>query len=593
VRRTNLLGLCAVLAIAGCSLGGDLAPFNPGTQNTDVGSEDVVTDVAPDVEDVPDMGEDAPSPDLVDASDRGDSPDVGDAADPGDTSDAGDAADAGNQGDDGDAGGCVPTGEDEPDWERIDADCDGIDGNMSTAVFVSPSAGDDDNDGRPSTPVATLAAAIVLAQEAERGAVYLEATEHHVASPVYVPSGIGLHGGYVRDMDRWTRPPRGELAQTQLRGSPPVLVYSGLVETTRLDGVTVQAAEGAPGESSVAVVVVDSQSQLYIEDTHITAATGGTGSLGQDGGPGDSGVAGGNSDAGSPGDPGENRDCRGFSAGGRGGAGGVMGSFAQQMGRGGEVGGQATPGGAGGGLRMAGSPGHSAVGGSDGEVGRSASADGQIVGSWWVPLGGEVGDPGGAGGGGGGGGGGAFNPDGPVGTRDGGGGGGGGGGGCGGNAGPPGGSGGASIGLLVIQSTVTLRYSTVASSEGGAGGPGGGGGIGGAGGAGGDASVCRSCTYLGGDGGGGGDGGRGANGSGGAGGPSLAVLLVFRGDGAGLEMDETVSLVATRGGPQGAGGVSTCTELVDAPLSPSGYSLEVACCTPDQDGFCGALDACN
>lgn len=62
---------------------------------------------------------------------------------------------------------CTPTGIDEPDDGFVDADCDGIDGDASNAVFVSPD-GEDQGDGSIQAPLRSIQSAIEIAVRSGR-----------------------------------------------------------------------------------------------------------------------------------------------------------------------------------------------------------------------------------------------------------------------------------------------------------------------------------------------------------------------------------------------------------------------------------------
>lgn len=132
-------------------------------------------------------------------------------------------------------------------------------------------------------------------------------------------------------------------------------------------------------------------------------------------------------------------------------------------------------------------------------------------------------------------------------------------GGCGGAGGGGGSGGGASLGIVSIDSTLTLGNSTIMASEGGAGGagavgqPGQGGGTG----------ATSVCSYIEGrsKGGDGGNGGAGGGGGGGAGGPSIGIAYI--GTAPSLDNASVTDEVAThpaiqigRAGAGGAGGVN-------------------------------------
>src|SRR5690606_20894592 len=147
--------------------------------------------------------------------------------------------------------------------------------------------------------------------------------------------------------------------------------------------------------------------------------------------------------------------------------------------------------------------------GNSGTVGAGANTHGSLDSQnlLWTPASGQPGAPGSVGQGGGGGRGGET-----------GGGGGGACGGCGGKGGQPGQGGGASVGLLILRSTLTFNKTTIELGNAGNGGDGAPGQEGQKGGLSGD-SASDGC-----DGGKGGNGGNGGHGGGGAGGIVVALL---------------------------------------------------------------------
>jgi hypothetical protein len=438
---------------------------------------------------------------------------------------------------------CAAT--DLPDLSFIDADCDGIDGSIASAVFVSP-AGNDGFVGDRTNPKRHINAALAAAQAAGK-------TQVLVASAVYLETvqalpNIGIYGGYDGS---WTRATGNVTTITgpDVSGRAVGVESNAANVTLQLLSITTNAV--SPGASAYGVHAMGGS--MSLERVQVFA---GPGRRGLDGSPGAAGASG------SPGNGGQNGTCdgphgsggtAGGSAAGRpggmGGAGGLEGSNSGAAGGTGVVG---TPGGGGGSGGDPGAPGsHGSNGTSGASGGDGAGGSGGIVSfGYWQTAPGASGAAGfhGNGGGGGGGGGG----QGCVFCNDGGGNGGGGGGG-GGAGGSPGGAntgGGGSFGIFAVSATVNVRaLSSVESSQGGAGGNGGTGGAGGSGGNGGaGASNCTGEVGRGGNGGRGGDGGRGGHGGGAAGGPSYSLY----------QQAATVNVVcsAVRSGSGGAGGAS-------------------------------------
>jgi hypothetical protein len=421
-----------------------------------------------------------------------------------------------------------PGAPDQPEGSGFaDTNCDGIDGDASRAVFVSPD-GSDGNPGSRALPKRTLAAAVGTALG--RGDdVY--ATAGVYAERLDVANGVDVYGGYAAD---WTR---SGTAETRITGDVSPGRVEGAVALDVTASTTLQLltlaprAATAPATSSYGLRAARSPG-LAVDRVVATAGAGTAGVAGATGADGRSA---------SPGVNGISGQCDGFlgsgggggaspvgRAGGKGGVGGNPGDndggpgFAG-LGSGGGPGGPGGDGGNPGRLGGAGSSGDWGVRGVDGAGGKHVIPFSGV----WTSGPGAPGTPGtdgyGGGGGGGGGGQGGLADDG-----GGNGGGGGGGGGEGGRGGAGGIGGGGSFGILLVDSTgAVVRESVVSAADGGAGGSGGSGGWPGQGGARGlGATHCTDEIGAGGNGGLGGVGGLGAHGGGGAGGPSIGLYQV-------------------------------------------------------------------
>ncbi len=444
--------------------------------------------------------------------------------------------------DGGPAPSCVPdAGPDEPDEAFTDSNCDGIDGDVTAAVFVSP-VGSDGAAGTPSEPVATLVKAVALAADQGKS-VYVCNGDYPENVVLDGKAPAGIHGGYDctngwrRVLDRAVvNPPSGV----------PITV-TGVAAPLVLDRLALRAADAQEaGGSSIAAVVAGSPGVRFLraELSAGNAANGTNGALvpapvwsrqapaedAMDVG-GDTGCSVRSDGTGPQGGLG----CltRGLGAHGAervcpdgarvvGGAGGDGSNWGLRLVR--------TSGAAGTPLLAAPAP--AGVRGMDGRSGSAAARGfGRVEHGRYVAdnagMDGEPGKPGFAGWGGTGG---DAGPHGDVRLyyEIGGGGGQGGYPGCGGAAGRAGGAGGASIALLSENSGVALVWSRLLTGRGGDGGepssgakgqPGGPGGKGGLGG-GGNRNVAGK------DGTPGGDGGDGKYGGPGGGGPSIGLVVV-------------------------------------------------------------------
>ncbi len=471
---------------------------------------------------------------------------------------------------------CDPDDEDVPDRAGDDANCDGVDGDVSRSVFVSPD-GSDDADGRsPTTPLRTLEAAADLARVAcDPSCDLLLAAGVYDDGRTYEPvTGVSHFGGYSADFSE--RDPATHASTIAATGRPIAVLMSGLGRAT-WGGLTIRGSDfddTSPSTSSYAVWVRGGTG-VSLDTVRIVAG---------DGAPGEPGAAGevpATCSAGA-GDGGTAFECG--SEDGEAGGTGRDGAAAGPGGSGSPdnncpsacplVGGDGISDGA-----DAPAPGGTGTPGDEGAT--SDDAVGTFTTSGWVGAPGGDGTRGTDGGGGGGGGSGGtkkfracFGCD----TLIGGAGGAGGDGGCAGDGGGGGRSGGGSFGLVAENATVELLDVTIVSGHGGVGGAGGAGASGGAGepGSPGQDRPGQQCGLInyqagaGGHGGAGGDGGAGGGGAGGNGGVVVGVALL--GDAAaGDDFSVVLDGVPGAGGTGGAGGEGAD----DAPAGITGIVVDV------------------
>jgi hypothetical protein len=472
-------------------------------------------------------------------------------------------------------GACQPPDpNDVPDGNFADDNCDGIDGDYDTGIFVSATSGADDATcGLTHTaPCQTVQKGILRALETARGAVYVQANAvgQPYVGPIVLQNSIDIYGGFN---SAWVRGPRGAAGhEVRIVGGLDAtdqqfltVKAHNLVVTTIVADVVIEGPDatgtwmGNAGRSSYAVHANNSQG-LRLERVTIVGGDGAQGPAGGAGTdapnvnvqPGMAGQGGAGMDLsstcdttthGGGGAAGTNA-CTGGSGtmGGAGGAGGeldtgcscflgacVCDPCTATNGDQGANGAQAIPGGAGqggaggSGGDSCGSPGPGNPGRvTNGPAGQKGSGS-ALSGAYWFSRSGTSGGTGDHGGGGGGGGG-SGGCD--AGTDSyGAGGGGGGAGGCAAvSGGGGGGGGGGSFGFFAVNSTATLVDCTVQLGNGAAGGAGGTGGRGQSGGNGGLGGEGSGGTATGGQGGKGGHGGHGGGGGGGAGGGSYGVF---------------------------------------------------------------------
>lgn len=453
----------------------------------------------------------------------------------------------------------------------IDRNCDGVDGTISTSLFVS--AQSTSSKGTIDAPYRTISEAVAAFDVSKHTAILVAAGTY--LEHVELKSGVQIFGGYSADF----RSRNVVLNPTQIMGQPPAesghpgSVYIPSVKRkTVMSGFTIhgydvsesQAADGSNGRNSYAIFMAEASKYIYLSSNMIIAGRAEDGGRGASG---DSGYAGGDGVDGKDSRECSDHYCDGQSTpGGKGGANSHCSSANGRVGatsRGGGVeqdfyygnerdgaGGannsynhsyegqepyckyDCTSGGyANGSNGLNGENGGSGLGGNG-----CFDALGSVVNNEWVGSRGSDGERGHAatGGGGGGAGGSAVNnndnsciygnPVGDIGGS----GGGGGAGGCGGEGGQGGGAGGGSFGIWIaaISSEPMIYANQIRLGVPGKGGDGGGGGAGGKGGKGGvgGRSVAPAwCAGAGGSGGGGGDGGSGGGGGGGCGGISAGI----------------------------------------------------------------------
>ncbi len=149
------------------------------------------------------------------------------------------------------AAGCVAKpGDDLPDDSFDDSNCDGIDGDVKAAIFVSVK-GDDSAEGTIQHPVKTLAKGVALAQAAKKYVLVANAT--YAENLMIDSQSVSIYGGYAvqdwqRTNDRATIAPSAGLP-VAVRGASAMV----------LDHLAFHASDGVkPGESSVAGFIASS-----------------------------------------------------------------------------------------------------------------------------------------------------------------------------------------------------------------------------------------------------------------------------------------------------------------------------------------------
>jgi hypothetical protein len=181
---------------------------------------------------------------------------------------------------------CNSMAPDMPDLEFQDTNCDGIDGNASQAIFVSP-RGDDSNPGTMMAPKRTIRSAFMAAAAARPVRAVYAAAGNYEESVSFV-SGVSLYGGYD-DTRMWARSRDGI---TLLSVPSTGAVATRLSQPVEVQLVTIQAADAmTPGQSSYGLRVIQGGATFTLRGSAVSA---GAGAAGRDGAAGSQGAPGGN-----------------------------------------------------------------------------------------------------------------------------------------------------------------------------------------------------------------------------------------------------------------------------------------------------------
>ena len=174
----------------------------------------------------------------------------------------------------------------------VDENCDGIDGVIGDALFVSAEAnpGGDGSLARPFQRIQDAVDALLGS-----GRVYVLVAEGVYRERVVVSDGVQIYGGYSEDFQRRDVLRLASIVQSPIvpgQGSPGSLVANGVGASgtpTIIAGLHVYgadapaAATGQPGATSVAVWIHNAGPALRLQNNVIRGGRGGTGGRGADG----------------------------------------------------------------------------------------------------------------------------------------------------------------------------------------------------------------------------------------------------------------------------------------------------------------------
>jgi hypothetical protein len=214
-------------------------------------------------------------------------------------------------------------GYDPPDNDFIDQDCDGIDGTINKALFVSEQCGNDSgsSDGSPEKPFRTIQKAIEAAEDKTISDIYVNQGKY--PDGFYVMSGVSVFGGYQAVFDvscgvkaDWSLRDFGNLPEitNSQKGTVGKKDFSGIIgqnitcviiqdldKETKLDGLNLFAQNLAgyigqsPAVNTYGIYIANSFNFLKVTNCTIQSgpgARGANGASGTDGGKGEDGKKG-------------------------------------------------------------------------------------------------------------------------------------------------------------------------------------------------------------------------------------------------------------------------------------------------------------
>ena len=175
------------------------------------------------------------------------------------------------------ADGCechITNSNDLPDDNFVDSNCDGIDGDVNNAIFVSPN-GNDGSSGSKSSPVKTITKGITLANSAGKD-VYVAAGTYAYTTTITLKNGVSIYGGYNKT--NWTR---NDSNTVTINVSHRVAMSgTSLSAPTVLDRLKITGGNGTSGSKSAYGVKASSSNGLTITNCEIQSGNGYSGSNG-------------------------------------------------------------------------------------------------------------------------------------------------------------------------------------------------------------------------------------------------------------------------------------------------------------------------
>lgn len=175
--------------------------------------------------------------------------------------------DSGPVSDGGSADGCSPTADDPLDDEGIDSNCDGADGKVGFDLYVNPTIGQDSNEGSPTLPKRSPAAALLMAA-GTGGSVVLSSGELEVES-IEAAGKWRLVGGYDKT---FLGAPKRERTTFNVTNADGLRIAGSGVDGT-LAHVQTVGAPATSEEQPSAYAIRATVERLHLDDASVKSGT--------------------------------------------------------------------------------------------------------------------------------------------------------------------------------------------------------------------------------------------------------------------------------------------------------------------------------
>jgi hypothetical protein len=185
-----------------------------------------------------------------------------------------------------------------PDDGFVDANCDGLDGDVSAAIFVA-TTGNDANAGTRQAPMATVIGGVNQAVLTGKTQVYI--SQGTYTGRLLLASGVSLYGGY-NAAGGWARSTASTAvirATVALGGYMAAVEGTNIMAPTTLDRLTIQTTSTSIANASNYALRCSGCTAVTLKNSRLEAGSAGPGAAGTNGTGGSAGGNGGTGGAGS------------------------------------------------------------------------------------------------------------------------------------------------------------------------------------------------------------------------------------------------------------------------------------------------------